>query len=198
MAINIYPRSTITDREVIQLRQSAADNVQELARATNNITDLTYRQFRGNDLTLNGGTQLSRVFNPNALVQNVYLTDQFPNCTTKVNQAFVLFGYSVLAAAPVIDEITIYIGNNLIAVLPLGQLYAQGGVEAKDGYIFDPIYVPPQTHFRIDLVTGVAAGLAANTEAFMPLGYVGEKFGDTVNKAANQPEGIVSAASVAG
>ena len=163
------------------MRRRANVIAQELARGTNSAADIIPRPLRCTDV--NGGTNvLGRLTNPGALVADTYSADVFPNWTPTQAQGMVLYGYVCLAATPLIDEITITVGADVLGILPLDEIYAQGGPEAKVGFIFEPIAIPPTLHCKIDLLAHSA--VVANSESFAFIGYVGEAAG---TKVGNQP-----------
>jgi len=180
MPVNLFPRSALDQGDITRMRQRAATVVQDLARGTNAVANLIYRNFRPADTTLNGATVQGHLVNPSALTANTYLTDIFTNCTTKQSQAFGIFGIELQNATPTLDEVTVYVGSDIVAVLPLQEIKSPGaGTTPQIGYIFDPIWVPPQTHLRIDLLSGT--GQTISLENFALIGYVGEPSGTTVN-----------------
>ena len=190
MPVNLFPRASVDQGAITQMRQKSGKVVQDLARGTNSVANLLYRNLRATDVE--GGTLTGHLVNPSALTANQYATDVFPNFTTKQTQAFAIFGIALLNDAPTLDEVTIYVGADIVAVLPLGEIKAPAsGTTPQEGYIFDPVWVPPQTHCRIDLLSG--DGQTISLEAFNLIGYVGEKSGDTVNAqhqvVASQAEG---------
>ena len=178
MPVNLFPRTAVDQGAITQMRQKSGTVVQDLARGTNQVANLLYRNLRASDVT--GTIPTGHLVNPGALTANTYATDVFPNFTTKQTQAFAIFGIALLNAAPTLDEITIYVGADIVAVLPLGEIKAPAaGTQPQEGFIFDPVWVPPQTHCRIDLLSG--DGQTISLEKFDLIGYVGEKSGDTVN-----------------
>ena len=71
-------------------------------------------------------------------------------------------------------------GADIVAILPLAEIQSPvSGTTPQIGYIFDPVFVRPSTHCRIDLLSG--DGQTISLEEFALLGFVGEKSGDTVN-----------------
>lgn len=177
MPVNLFPRASVDQGAITQMRQKSAQVVQDLARGTNSVANLLYRNLRATDVY---GSLQGHLTNPAALVDDTYLVDAFPLFTTTQTQAFAIFGIALLNDAPTLDEITVYVGADIVAVLPLGEIKAPAsGTTPQEGYIFDPVWIPPQTHCRIDLLSG--DGQTISTELFNLIGYVGEKSGDTVN-----------------
>jgi hypothetical protein len=181
LPVLIFPRASLDQGAITAMRRRANIIAQELARGTNSAADIIPRPLRATDV--NGGVNvLGRLTNPNALVADTYATDQFPNWTPSQAQGMVLYGYTVLAGVPLIDEITITVGADVLGILPLDEIYAQGGPEAKVGFLFEPIAIPPTLHCKIDLLSNSA--VVANSESFAFIGYVGEAAG---TKVGNQP-----------
>lgn len=181
LPVLIFPRASLDQGSITAMRRRANIIAQELARGTNSAADIIPRPLRATDV--NGGTNvLGRLTNPNALVADTYAADQFPNWTPSQAQGMVLYGYVCLSATPLIDEITITVGADVLGILPLDEIYAQGGPEAKVGFLFEPIAIPPTLHCKIDLLAHSA--VVANSEAFAFIGYVGEAAG---TKVGNQP-----------
>jgi hypothetical protein len=181
LPVLIFPRASLDQGSITAMRRRANIIAQELARGTNSAADIIPRPLRATDI--NGGTNvLGRLTNPNALVANVYNPDVFPNWTPSQAQGMVVYGFVVLAATPLIDEITITVGADVLGILPLDEIYAQGGPEAKVGFFFEPIAIPPTLHCKVDLLSNQA--VVANSEAFGFIGYVGEAAG---TKVGNQP-----------
>lgn len=181
LPVLIFPRASLDQGTITAMRRRANIIAQELARGTNSAADIIPRPLRCTDI--NGGTNvLGRLTNPNALVADTYATDQFPNWTPSQAQGMVIMGIVILAATPLIDEITVTIGADVLGILPLDEIYAQGGPEAKVGFLFEPIACPPTLHVKIDLLAHSA--VVANSEPFAFIGYVGEAAG---TKVGNQP-----------
>jgi hypothetical protein len=158
------------------MRQRANIIAQELARGTNTAADIIPRPLRATDVM--GGTLTGRLNNTAALVANVMLPDVWPNFTPTQAQGFVLMGIVCLAATPQIDEMTITVGADVLAILPLDEVYAQGGAQAKVGFFFEPVAIPPTLHCKIDLLS--TAGVLINAESIAFIGYVGEAAGTRV------------------
>jgi hypothetical protein len=175
LPVLIFPRASLDQGAITAMRQRANIIAQELARGTNSAADIIPRPLRATDVM--GGTLTGRLSNP-VLAANVYYPDAFPNFTPTQAQGFVLMGFVVLASAPAIDEITITVGSDVLAILPLDETYAQGGSQAKVGFFFEPIAIPPTLHCKIDLLSN--AIVLVNAEVFSLIGYVGEASGTRV------------------
>lgn len=181
--ILMFPRASLEQSAITSLRQRSNKAAQALARGGSTIANITARQGRPTDInntqTPTGVNILARLSNPVALTANVYATDVFPNFTTQQTQGVCIHEFTTLSAVPFIDEITIYVASLKVAVIPLAELYAQGGAQSKTGFFFDPILVPAQTHCRFDLLSSV--NLPIGQEQFGIGFYFGEAWGVTVN-----------------
>lgn len=190
----IFPRASLEQSAITAQRQRANKAALALARGSSTINNLTSRLLRATDFnntqTPTGANILSRMSNPVATVANTYATDIYPNCTPGQNQGLVLTHFTVFSAVPFIDELTIYVGALKVAVVPLEEIYAQGGAQSKVGYFFDPIMVPPTNHLRVDVLTSVP--LAIGAEQFGLGGYMGEIVGYTVNLQDNNEDDLVA------
>ncbi len=178
----IIPASQIDIGRLSILKNKLINDLMSAARGTSTQQPLIYRDVTPQDVNpdATSGLQLAQLSNPNALVANTLLTNQF-NTQLQNSVAIGFFGYAAIAPSPAIQLITFQIGTAVVtSQFELGPIYADA--QQVTGYFDTPPIFTPQQFLNVGFLA--SAAVAAGAEPFVLLGYIVEPAGRTVQPLA--------------
>lgn len=171
----LVPGAEANKNSVARMKTDLAQTLMDIVRDANQGMDIIYRPLLVTDLL--NGTVTGRANNQVALTANTLATDTFANFTLTATQALGIYGFTAMAANPLIDEVDFQAGSALtLAKIHLDEIY--GHIQPTMGYIVDPIIWQPLEHVNISLLAGSAVSI--NAESFALLGYLAEQAGKNV------------------
>lgn len=183
MATTLISDADYDRAELANMKEQSQLIVQSLVSSATVSAQFTFRPLRAADVAGNTPGYLT---NPNALSANTYAA-AYSNVTPAQNQCFCIWGIELELSAPLIDEITILVGADTVAILPLGAIKAPtAGTTPQRGWIDNPIFVGPQIPFTVNLLSGT--GQTQSTEKWNLVGTVGEPMSLKVSGQQQQNE----------
>lgn len=177
-AVLLFPRHSLGQDVVNQIRQKAGKAVQKMAGGANVTSNILYRNFLASDLV---GSTTGHLVNTATLSTTAFT--QLYKLTVPQNTAFALFGIVLYNSAPGMDAIQINVGASPIVVAPLGEIRASGsGTTPQEGFFSEPVWVPPQAVLTVSALGSIAQ--TQSLELFNLIGYTAEPITTTVAKQA--------------